>query len=142
MRISDWSSDVCSSDLQIPTDGSCGKLIAAAGWHPWRPAHLHLKVSAPGYELITTQLYFPGDAHNDDDVASAVKPELVLDLAPAESGNGNQTTYKFVLDPARRRSSTPTWSSGSRTTSIRISRQTTIAGKDGRATEQRQVGYY
>ncbi len=25
---------------QIPTDGSCGKLIAAAGWHAWRPAHL------------------------------------------------------------------------------------------------------
>lgn len=23
---------------QIPTDGSCGKLIAAAGWHAWRPA--------------------------------------------------------------------------------------------------------
>ncbi|WP_431197145.1 hypothetical protein [Streptomyces flavusporus] len=21
---------------QIPTDGSCGKLIAAAGWHAWR----------------------------------------------------------------------------------------------------------
>ena len=33
---------------QIPTDGSCGELIAAAGWHAWRPAHLHLKVSAPG----------------------------------------------------------------------------------------------
>ena len=32
---------------QIPTDGACGQLIAAAGWHAWRPAHLHLKVSAP-----------------------------------------------------------------------------------------------
>ena len=28
---------------QIPTDGSCGKLIAAAGWHAWRPAHIHLR---------------------------------------------------------------------------------------------------
>ena len=85
---------------QIPTDGSCGKLIAAAGWHAWRPAHLHLKVSAPGHQLITTQLYFPGDPHNDDDIASAVKPELLLDVAPAEGGEGNQTTYDFVLDPA------------------------------------------
>lgn len=85
---------------QIPTDGSCGKLIAAAGWHAWRPAHLHLKVSAPGHQLITTQLYFPGDPHNDDDIASAVKPELLLDVAPAEVGEGNQTTYDFVLDPA------------------------------------------
>jgi catechol 1,2-dioxygenase len=85
---------------QIPTDGSCGKLIAAAGWHAWRPAHLHLKVSAPGKELITTQLYFPGDPHNDDDIASAVKPELMLDVKPASDGTGNETTYDFVLDPA------------------------------------------
>lgn len=85
---------------QIPTDGSCGRLIAAAGWHAWRPAHLHLKVSAPGCQLITTQLYFPGDPHNDDDIASAVKPELLLDLNPAADGKGNQVTYDFVLDPA------------------------------------------
>ena len=85
---------------QIPTDGSCGKLIAAAGWHAWRPAHLHLKVSAPGHQLITTQLYFPGDPHNDDDIASAVKPELLLDIQPAQTGEGNEVTYDFVLDPA------------------------------------------
>ena len=41
----------------IPTDGACGQLIEAAGWHAWRPAHLHFKVSAPGYQLITSQLY-------------------------------------------------------------------------------------
>ena len=85
---------------QIPTDGSCGKLIAAAGWHAWRPAHLHLKVSAPEHQLITTQLYFPGDPHNEDDIASAVKPELLLDIESAESGDGRQTTYNFALDPA------------------------------------------
>jgi catechol 1,2-dioxygenase len=85
---------------QIPTDGSCGKLIAAAGWHAWRPAHLHLIISADGYLPITTQLYFPGDPHNDDDVASAVKPELMLELTPAADGNGRQTSYDFVLDPA------------------------------------------
>ncbi|GAB2842743.1 catechol 1,2-dioxygenase [Streptomyces deserti] len=85
---------------QIPTDGSCGKLIAAAGWHAWRPAHLHLKVSAPGHRLITTQLYFRGGSHVEDDIASAVKPELVLDPAPAASGVGNEVTYDFVLDKA------------------------------------------
>jgi catechol 1,2-dioxygenase len=85
---------------QIPTDGSCGKLIAAAGWHAWRPAHLHLKVSAPGHQLITTQLYFAGDAHVDDDIASAVKPELVLDPTPTGDGNGREVTYNFALDPA------------------------------------------
>ncbi|WP_072801545.1 catechol 1,2-dioxygenase [Rhodococcoides yunnanense] len=81
---------------QIPTDGACGKLISAAGWHPWRPAHLHLKVGAAGHQQITTQLYFPGDAHNDDDVADAVKPELILD--PQDAPNGQQVVYNFVLD--------------------------------------------
>ena len=83
---------------QIPTDGSTGALIRSAGWHAWRPAHLHLKVSAAGCQPITTQLYFEGDEHVADDIASAVKPELVLrpDVAP----NGEEARYDFVLDPA------------------------------------------
>ncbi|MFC4464607.1 catechol 1,2-dioxygenase [Streptomyces xiangluensis] len=83
---------------QIPTDGSCGRLIAAAGWHAWRPAHLHLKVSAPDHEALTTQLYFKGGEHIEDDVASAVKPELVLDPRPNVEGV-HAVTYDFVLDP-------------------------------------------
>jgi catechol 1,2-dioxygenase len=84
---------------QIPTDGACGKLIAAAGWHAWRPAHIHVKVSAPGHESLTAQLYFPGDEHNADDIASAVKPELILD--PMRYGDGEAVDYGFVLDPTR-----------------------------------------
>jgi len=84
---------------QIPTDGACGALIDAAGWHAWRPAHLHLKVSAPGHELITTQLYFPGDPHNDDDIAGAVKPDLLLDPRRREDSDGEIVVYDFVLDP-------------------------------------------
>lgn len=84
---------------QIPTDGSCGRLIAAAGWHAWRPAHLHVKVSASGHEQLTTQLYFSGDPHNEDDIASAVKPDLIL--TPQHQADGSQTVvYDFVLDPA------------------------------------------
>lgn len=85
---------------QIPTDGSCGKLIAAAGWHAWRPAHLHLKISAPGHQMVTSQLYFKGDEHVGDDIASAVKPELILDPTPKADGNGREVTYNFVLDAA------------------------------------------
>ena len=85
---------------QIPTDGATGALIRAADWHAWRPAHLHMKVSAPGYQLITTQLYFPGDPHNEDDIASAVKPELMLDPKPAAGGHGVDVEYDYVLDPA------------------------------------------
>ena len=83
---------------KIPTDGPTGQMIEAAGWHPWRPAHLHLKVTAPGKRLITTQLYFKGGKWVNDDVASAVKPELILDPQPGPDGI-NHVTYDFVLDP-------------------------------------------
>ena len=56
-------------------------------------------MNAPGHEELTAQLYFPGDAHNDDDIASAVKPELVLDIQGDESGE--TVTYDFVLDPVQ-----------------------------------------
>lgn len=83
----------------IPTDGSTGKMTEAAGWSPWRPAHMHLIVRAPGYRSITTQLYFQGGEWLDNDVAQATKPELVL--APQPQGDGTlRQEYDFVLEPA------------------------------------------
>ena len=84
---------------EIPKDGSCGRLIAAAGWHAWRPAHLHVKVSAPGHQLLTAQLYFEGGEYVETDIAQAVKPELVLSPTPTADGRGSEVTYDFVLDP-------------------------------------------
>jgi catechol 1,2-dioxygenase len=83
---------------QIPHDGPTGELIEAAGWHPWRPAHLHLIVRAPGYRAITTQLYFSGGEWLDDDVAQATKPELVLNPEKGADGKLHQP-YDFVLEP-------------------------------------------
>ncbi|WP_232666564.1 catechol 1,2-dioxygenase [Pseudonocardia sp. TRM90224] len=85
---------------QIPTDGATGALISAAGWHAWRPAHLHLKVSAPDRLPVTSQLYFDGGDHIADDVAQAVKPALILRPTPVTSGRGVEVTYDFRLDPA------------------------------------------
>jgi catechol 1,2-dioxygenase len=90
---------VAPAPYQIPTGGPCGALLAAANWSAWRPAHLHLIVSAPGHRPLTTQLFFPGDRHLDDDIATAVKPELVLDPQPAGDG-GRRAEYDFVLEPA------------------------------------------
>ena len=56
-----------------------------------------VKVSAPGYQLVTQQLYFPGDPHNEDDIASAVKPELMLDVQERADGSGNEVQYDYVL---------------------------------------------
>lgn len=92
-------STIQPAPYQIPTDGPTGKLIEAAGWHPWRPAHLHIMVRAGGHRTITTQLYFAGGDWLDSDVAQAVKPELVLD--PQDDGTGTRrSTYDFELEPA------------------------------------------
>lgn len=83
---------------QIPTDGPTGQLIEAAGWHPWRPAHLHIQVRAAGHRPVTTQLYFAGGEWLDSDVAEATKPELIID--PTDDGNGNRRgVYDFELEP-------------------------------------------
>jgi len=84
---------------QIPTDGPTGKLIEAAGWHPWRPAHLHLMVRADGHRTVTTQLYFAGGEWLDSDVAEATKPELIID--PQDDGTGTRrASYDFELEQA------------------------------------------
>jgi catechol 1,2-dioxygenase len=86
----------------IPHDGPTGKMIAAAGWHPWRPAHIHLIVSADGYEALTTQLYIDSSDYLDDDVASAVKDNLVVHLEPKDDESGvMHFDYDFALAPAR-----------------------------------------
>ncbi|WP_018296252.1 catechol 1,2-dioxygenase [Corynebacterium lubricantis] len=82
---------------QIPTDGPTGWFIASYGGHPWRPAHLHLRIKHPGYREITTQLYFQGGDWVENDVATAVKPELILDPQKTEDGN-NLVNYSFALD--------------------------------------------
>src|SRR5262249_6605973 len=62
----------------IPHDGPTGRMIDACRWHPWRPAHVHLLVTAEGHQPLVTQLFFEGGAYLDEDVAGAVKDELVV----------------------------------------------------------------
>jgi catechol 1,2-dioxygenase len=73
--------------------------LRASARPAWRPAHLHIKVIYPGYEPITTQLYFRGDEHLEDDVVDGVKPELILDTRPTGE-RSLEAEYDFVLDPA------------------------------------------
>lgn len=81
----------------IPTDGATGAFCRAAGWSPYRPAHIHVQLSAPGHETLIAQLYFAGDEYLDSDIASAVKPELVLD--PERDGELLVVERGFELDP-------------------------------------------
>jgi catechol 1,2-dioxygenase len=64
-------------DYPIPDDGPVGRMLAATGRHPWRPAHVHLIVSAEGYERVTTHIFDAASAYLGSDVVFGVKPSLV-----------------------------------------------------------------
>lgn len=76
-----WFRSVVPSSYPVPTDGPVGALLTALGRHPMRPAHVHLRVTAPGFRSVTTHVFVAGDRYLDSDAAFAVKPELVV--APA-----------------------------------------------------------
>jgi protocatechuate 3,4-dioxygenase beta subunit len=67
----------------VKDDGPVGRLLAALGRHPWRPAHIHLLVSAAGHRSLVTQVYVAGGLYLDDDTITGVKQELV---APVVDG--------------------------------------------------------
>ena len=63
------------------------------GPNSYRPAHIHLKLRAPGCAELTTQLYFRGDQYNEAD--AFVRPSLML--SPKESAGGKKASFDFVL---------------------------------------------
>ncbi|MEO8688735.1 MAG: hypothetical protein ABI611_11010 [Solirubrobacteraceae bacterium] len=85
----------------IPLDGPTGALCAAAGWSPWRPAHIHLIVSADGHEPLVTQLFIDSSEHLDNDVASATKRELIVHPEPATGEDGLAFSYDLALTRVR-----------------------------------------
>jgi catechol 1,2-dioxygenase len=76
-------------------------MCAAAGWSPWRPAHIHLIVSAEGHEPLVTQLFPDSSEHLDNDVASATKQELIVHPEPAAGEDGLAFAYDFALTRVR-----------------------------------------
>jgi hydroxyquinol 1,2-dioxygenase len=61
----------------IPDDGPVGRMLAATGRHPWRPAHIHMIVRAPGYKTVTTHVFDATSEYLDSDTVFAVKPSLL-----------------------------------------------------------------
>lgn len=74
-----WFSSVVPSSYPVPTDGPAGELLRALGRQPMRPAHLHLRVTAPGFRGVTTHVFFAGDPYLRSDAAFAVKDDLIIE---------------------------------------------------------------
>jgi catechol 1,2-dioxygenase len=60
----------------IPHDGPVGHMLDTTGRHPWRPAHIHLIVRAPGYQTLTTHIFDSVSDYLASDAVFAVKPSL------------------------------------------------------------------
>lgn len=72
-----WFRSVVPRYYPIPTDGPVGRLLAATGRHPFRPAHIHVEVTAPGVRTLTTHLFVAGDPYLESDAVFGVKDSLV-----------------------------------------------------------------
>lgn len=69
---------VVPSHYPIPTDGPVGDLLAAARRHPYRPAHIHFIVGAPGFRELTTHIFVANSPYLESDAVFAVKDSLVV----------------------------------------------------------------
>jgi hydroxyquinol 1,2-dioxygenase len=66
----------------IPYDGPVGAMLQATGRHPWRPAHIHMIVRAPGHRSVTTHLFDDQSDYLETDAVFAVKPSLLRTFVP------------------------------------------------------------
>lgn len=69
----------------IPDDGPVGQMLRALGRHPYRPAHIHFIVSAPGHRTLVTHLFVEGDPYLESDVVFGTKESLVVPFVLNES---------------------------------------------------------
>lgn len=63
------------------------------GLYPGRTRHVHVKVQAPGRRVLTTQLFFPGEAQNQRD--RIFDPALLMNVR--RKGDKEMATYTFVV---------------------------------------------
>jgi catechol 1,2-dioxygenase len=93
----------------IPDDGPVGQMLRALGRHPYRPAHIHFIVSAPGHRSLVTHLFVDGDPYLESDVVFGTKESLVVpfvsNTSPEEAAQHGvrapfwTVNYDFVLMP-------------------------------------------
>ena len=81
----------------IPTDGPVGLMLQATDRHPWRPGHVHFKVSAPGSETVTTHVFQSTDKYLDSDTVFAVKDSLICNFNRHDTHD--EAARRFAIDP-------------------------------------------
>jgi protocatechuate 3,4-dioxygenase beta subunit len=69
-------------------------MLEATGRRPWRPAHIHFMVSAPGHTTLTTHVFDAASDHLESDAVFGVRDGLIVEFADGRA------EFDFVLDTA------------------------------------------
>lgn len=70
----------------IPHDGPVGQMLDLQGRHPYRPAHVHFIIAAPGQETLITHVFAAGDEYLDSDVVFGVKDSIIATYLEIPAG--------------------------------------------------------
>lgn len=89
---------IVAEPYPIPTDGPVGALLEHTRRSPWRPAHLHFRISAAGYETLVTHVFRAGDRYLDSDPVFGVRESLIAEW-PQEADGSHRLDFDFVLNP-------------------------------------------
>jgi protocatechuate 3,4-dioxygenase beta subunit len=81
----------------IPHDGPVGKMLAALGRHPYRPAHMHFIVTAPGFETVVTHTFVGDDPYLVSDAVFGVKETLVAPFDRVDEDTLWRSRFDFTL---------------------------------------------
>ncbi|MCQ4159896.1 intradiol ring-cleavage dioxygenase [Roseomonas sp. GC11] len=101
---------IVPSFYPVPHDGPVGRMLEAQGRHPYRPAHVHFMIGAPGFTTLVTHLFLADDPYLDSDVVFGVKDSLIR---PLERGTGGAVLrYDFVLPAGAQEEPAPAGSPG------------------------------
>jgi len=100
---------IVANPYPIPHDGPVGRMLQAMGRHPWRPAHLHFRIQADGYETLITHVFRDGDKYLESDAVFGVRSTLIAEWVHHEPGMAPDGTpmeisfytldFDFVLNP-------------------------------------------
>lgn len=77
---------VMPAHYPIPDDGPVGQLLNATKRHPYRPAHVHFMISAPGYQRLVTHIFADDSPYLDSDAVFGVKNSLIETFARRTAG--------------------------------------------------------
>jgi hydroxyquinol 1,2-dioxygenase len=81
-----WFWTVQPEAYPIPTDGPVGSMLSATNRSPMRPAHVHFRVTAPGYQTLTTHVFDESDQYLDTDAVFGVRSSLLATFDHHEPG--------------------------------------------------------